>query len=221
MSADPLPVWIIEDDQNFRETIRQVLDFTVGLACTAAHGSVEDALADAGVARRTNSLPRVVLLDVNLPGQTGIEGLAALKAALPEARIVMLTIKDDAETVYGALGAGASGYLVKSAGVDQIVVAVREAAAGGMLMPAPVARRVLAAFQQPAPAQPDRYNLTPREQQVLSEMVDGYTQKEIGQRLGVSPHTVNSHVQNIYEKLHVNSGNAAVAKALRERILHA
>ena len=154
----PLPVWIIEDDDAFRDTIAQVLDYTLGLRCAGTHGSVEEALAAADVARRSGpgAMPRVVLLDVNLPGQSGIEGIGALKAALPDARIVMLTIRDDAETVYAALGAGASGFMLKSSGVDQLVVGVREAAAGGMLMPAPVARRVLAAFQDPptAPAPP-------------------------------------------------------------------
>ena len=223
MHDAPLPVWIIEDDASFRETIVQVLEYTPGFDCRAAYGSVEEALAAADVAQRSGveTMPRVVLLDVNLPGQTGIEGLGELKAALPNANIVMLTIRDDADTVYAALGAGASGYLLKSSGVDQIIVAVREAAAGGMLMPAPVARRVLAAFRDRAErsATPDSYGLTRREQEVLAEMVEGYTQKEIAERLSVSPHTVNSHVQHVYEKLHVNSGNAAVAKALRERLV--
>ena len=223
MHDAPLPVWIIEDDDAFRDTIAQVLDYTLGLRCAGAHGSVEEALAAADVVRRSGpgAMPRVVLLDVNLPGQSGIEGIGALKAALPDARIVMLTIRDDAETVYAALGAGASGFMLKSSGVDQLVVGVREAAAGGMLMPAPVARRVLAAFQERADRArtADTYGLTPREREVLAEMVEGHTQKEIAVRLEVSAHTVNSHVQNIYEKLHVNSGNAAVAKALRERLI--
>ena len=209
-----LPVWVIEDDDAFRDVLAAVVGYTSGMRCGGAFASVEDALAWRGDPANG---PRVILLDVNLPGMTGIEGLSALKARHPAARVVMLTIHDDAETIFSALRAGASGYLVKNAGVDQVVAAVREAAAGGMLMPAPVAREVLALFQQPANARD--YGLTDRERDVLQEMVRGRTQKEIGEALFVSPHTVNTHVQHIYEKLHVHSSSAAVAKALRERLV--
>jgi DNA-binding NarL/FixJ family response regulator len=161
----------------------------------------------------------VLLLDVNLPGMSGLDGLGALKARLPAARVVMLTIRDDAETIYAALGAGASGYLLKNADPDQLAAAVEAARNGGMLMPGPVARKVLAAFEGPTPT-PD-YGLTDRERDVLREMVQGHTQKEIAERLFVSPSTVNTHVQHIYEKLHVHSGSAAVAKAVRERLVDA
>ena len=124
---------------------------------------------------------------------------------------------DDAETVYAALGAGASGYLLKSASPDELLAAVAEARAGGMLMQRQVARLVLAAFEARRPA-PD-YGLTPRETEVLSEMVAGHTQPQIAERLFVSLSTVNSHVQNVYAKLHVHNGSAAVAKAVRERLV--
>jgi DNA-binding NarL/FixJ family response regulator len=129
----------------------------------------------------------------------------------------MLTIRDDAETIYAALRAGASGYLIKNDQVDQIVAAIREAAQGGTLMPAPVARKVLGFFQQQE-SKPD-YGLTEREMEVLQEMTEGYVQKEIADRLFISPSTVNTHIQHIYEKLHVHSGIEAVAKALRERLV--
>ena len=214
----PATVWIVEDDAGYRDAVAATLAPSADVQ--RVFGSVEDALAwaDAHAGRApAGGWPDVLLLDVNLPGLTGIEGLGALKARLPGTRIVMLTIRDDADTIYGALGAGASGYLLKDAPADQIAAAVEAARAGGMLMPGPVARRVLARFEQPAPA-PD-YGLTERERDVLREMVLGHTQKEIAARLFVSVNTVNTHVQHLYEKLHVHNGSAAVAKALRERLL--
>ena len=222
-------VWIVEDDAGYREAVAELLAEHVHAVET--YGSVEAALAraDAFSARasgvRANGAsgapeagwPEVVFLDVNLPGLSGIEGLAEIKSRLSAAAIVMLTIRDDAETIYAALGAGASGYLLKSASPDELLGALREARAGGMLMQRQVARLVLAAFEAPAPA-PD-YGLTPRETEVLREMVEGHTQPQIAERLFVSLSTVNSHVQRIYEKLHVHNGSAAVAKAVRERLV--
>lgn len=207
-----LTVWIVEDDAGYRDALTAALAPSVA----QAFESVEDAAAWGAVAR-ADTTPDVVLLDVNLPGASGIEGLATLKATLPSARFVMLTIRDDAETVYAALRAGASGYLLKSAGADAILAAVEAARDGGMLMPPPVARLVLALFA-PEPVSPD-YRLSPRERDVLGAMAEGLTQKDIATRLGLKPNTVNTHVQNMYTKLHVRSASAAVAKALRERLL--
>jgi DNA-binding NarL/FixJ family response regulator len=212
----PITLWIVEDDADFRQTVEHLLNTTPGLRCARAFESVEDALASA--ATDPSAPPDVVLLDINLPGMDGIEGVAALKARLPAARVVMLTIRDEPAMIGAALEAGASGYLLKSAGADQLVAAVHEAHAGGMLMPAPVARLVMERFRRHSPAAPD-YGLTEREREVLAEMVRGRTQKQIGEALFISPSTVNKHVQRIYDKLHVNGGNAAVAKALRERLL--
>lgn len=218
-SDQTLNAWIVEDEPSFRDTLQLLLS-TDGFRCGAAFASIEEALAWIEVAPRPmppSERPDVMLLDVNLPGMNGVEGVGALKARLPATRIVMLTIRDDAATIAAALQAGASGYLLKSSDVDQVRSALREAYSGGMLMPAPVARIVMERFRREAPAAD--YGLTPREQEVLAEMVNGYTQKEIGDRLAISPSTVNNHVQRIYEKLHVHSGNAAVAKAMRERLV--
>jgi len=219
-TADAITVWVIEDDSEFRETLAFLLDNTSGMKCGGAHGDVETALdwVDS-YQRRSRPWPRpdVLLLDINLPGLSGIEGLGHIKAKLPDTRIVMLTIRDDANTIVSAFQKGASGYLLKNAGVDRIIAAVREARSGGMLMPAPVARQVLDIFRQQAPDQD--YGLTDREKEVLNEMVSGRTQKEIAERLFVSPNTINTHVQHIYDKLHVHSGTEAVAKAVRERLV--
>ena len=213
-------VWLVEDDADYRSAVADWL--TVHVRGVETFTSVEGALArvdSLGEAAPPDGWPEVVLLDVNLPGVTGIEGLSDLKSRLPGAFVVMLTIRDDAETVYAALGAGASGYLLKSASPDELLAAVAEARAGGMLMQRQVARLVLASFADRRPA-PD-YGLTPRETEVLSEMVAGHTQPEIAERLFVSLSTVNSHVQNVYAKLHVHNGSAAVAKAVRERLVEA
>ncbi|HLT47325.1 MAG TPA: response regulator transcription factor [Rubricoccaceae bacterium] len=218
-SPPPPSVWIVEDDEAYRAALQAALAPAADVR--EVFGSVEDALAWAAVRERAadTDRPDVLLLDVNLPGMSGLDGLGALKARLPGTRVVMLTIRDDAETIYAALGAGASGYLLKNADPDQLAAAVEAARDGGMLMPGPVARKVLAAFDRPRPS-PD-YGLTERERDVLREMVAGHTQKEIAERLFVSPSTVNTHVQHIYEKLHVHTGSAAVAKAVRERLVDA
>ncbi len=211
-------VWLVEDDIDFRETVAEGVGGAV--RAVEAFGSVEAALARIESFRGGTpevGWPEGVLLDVNLPGLSGIEGVGELKARLPDAAIVMLTIHDDAETVYAALGAGASGYLLKSAGLDALVGAVREARSGGMLMQRQVARLVLAAFEARRPV-PD-YGLTERETEVLAEMVAGHTQPQIAERLFVSLSTVNCHVQSAYAKLHVHNGSAAVAKAIRERLV--
>jgi len=211
-------VWLVEDDADYRAAVEELVRANVHSVET--FGSVEAVLARvAGIGAGTpeGGWPEVVLLDVNLPGVTGIEGLAELKARLPGSVVVMLTIRDDADTIYAALGAGASGYLLKSASPDELLGAIREARAGGMLMQRQVARLVLASFEARRPA-PD-YGLTKRETEVLAEMVEGHTQPQIADRLFVSLSTVNSHVQSIYAKLHVHNGSAAVAKAVRERLV--
>ncbi|PAP76407.1 response regulator transcription factor [Rubrivirga marina] len=211
-------VWLVEDDADYREAVAELVRAHVRSVET--FGSVEAVLARVdgiGTGTLEGGWPEVVLLDVNLPGVTGIEGLSELKSRLPGSVVVMLTIRDDADTIYAALGAGASGYLLKSASPDELLGAIREARAGGMLMQRQVARLVLASFEAKKPA-PD-YGLTKRETEVLAEMVDGHTQPQIADRLFVSLSTVNSHVQSIYAKLHVHNGSAAVAKAVRERLV--
>lgn len=205
-------IWLVEDDESYRQTVSLVIGNADGFVIDLEFEDCESAID----AARNGHAADVILLDVNLPGLSGVEGLSQLKRLVPQARIVMLTILDDATTIFEAFQGGASGYLLKNSPVDKIISAVREAAAGGMLMPAPVAEKVLAHFHRP-----DRedYGLTSREQEVLEEMGRGYSQKEIAERLFVSPHTVNTHIQHVYDKLHVRSGLEAVAKAFREGLI--
>ena len=223
-------VWLVEDEPAFRETLAYLVEHAAGMRCARTFDRAEDALtaltdgATDGAADGEAG-PDLLLLDVNLPGRSGIELAAEAKALCPEARVVMLTIRDDADTIFAALRAGASGYLLKNSPIDAIIAGLQEALAGGMLMPAPVARKVLGFFAdapglgRPAGGSAGDYGLTDREGEVLSLMVEGLIQKEIADRLSVSPSTVNGHVQRIYGKLHVRSGRAAVAKALRERLI--
>lgn len=211
----PLRIWLVDDDSRFSEMLSLILNDVPDIICDAAFEDCESALrrlsqnADGG-------LPGLVLMDVNLPGMNGLSCTAQIHARLPEVPILMLTIRDDADTIYAALRAGASGYLVKESPIDQIVAAIREARSGGMLMPGPVARKMLSFFAQ---ASSSDYGLSIREMQVLEKMVEGLSQKEIASALFVSLSTVNTHIQNIYAKLHVHSSSAAVAKALKERII--
>ena len=211
-------VWLVEDDADYRGAVSE----WVGQHARAVEtfGSVEEAVARIDAVRGGTpdpGWPDVVLLDVNLPGASGVEGVAEVKGRLPGAAVVMLTIRDDAETVYAALGAGASGYVLKGARPDELLAAVREGQSGGMLMQRRVARLVRAAFEDRRP--PPDYGLTARESEILAEMVEGHTQPQIAERLFVSLSTVNTHVQSIYAKLHVHTGSAAVAKAVRERLV--
>lgn len=216
----PTVVWLVEDDPGYRTSISFLLGHTSGLSCPEAFGDCETALdlLDAYADRaKPFALPNVLLLDINLPGLNGLDAIEAFKQRLPKTQVVMLTIRDDPDTIYTAFAAGASGYLFKNANVDEIIEAVRQAARGGMLMPAPVASKVLSLFQQ-TPA-PDDFGLSEREREVLAEMAEGYTQKEIAARLFVSPNTVNTHIQHIYAKLHVHCAPEAVAKAIRAGLI--
>jgi DNA-binding NarL/FixJ family response regulator len=196
--SDVIPVWLVEDDEAFRSSVASALWLVEGVACTGAYGSVEAALEDA----RHAPPPAVLLLDVNLPGTSGLQGMQAFRKAMPGTRIVMLTVHGD---------------VVKGGPLPRLVEAIKEAASGGMLLPPAVARRVQEHFQR-VPTHPE-YGLTAREQEVLRLMCDGHAQKQIADRLFVSPATVNTHVQTLYEKLHVHTGTAAVSKAIRERLV--
>lgn len=214
MAAD-VSIWVVEDDDEYRSTIAALLNQVSGMTCTRAFSSAETVLKDG---MRASEVPDVVLMDHNLPGISGTECTARLKAAHPDVAVLMLTIRDDADTIFEALRAGASGYLLKNAPIDKIITAIREARDGGMLMPGTVARKVLGFFAN-ADRPTSDYGLTDRERDVLQRMVEGLTQAETAAELFISPATVNNHVQRIYRKLHVNSGNAAVAKAVRERLV--
>jgi DNA-binding NarL/FixJ family response regulator len=158
--------------------------------------------------------PDVVLLDVGLPGMSGLQALAPLRGRWPQAEVLMLTVHDDPDRVFEALQSGASGYLVKATPPAEVLEAIRELHGGGAPMTASVARKVVEALRRPAA--PDD-GLSPREQDVLDLLVEGRTGRQVAEALCISPTTVAFHIRQIYEKLHVHTRGAAVAHALGRR----
>ena len=215
-AAPPARAWLVEDEPHFRSVLGFLIGQSAGLELTGTFETAEDLLAAAATVAPVER-PALVVLDVHLPGLSGVAALAPLARALPEARLVMLTARDDPETLFGALRAGAQGYLLKGSPVETILAGLQQALSGAMLVPAPVARRVLAHFQA-APSASD-YGLTGRERDVLRGMVDGLTQKEIAAALFIGTPTVNGHVQSLYRKLAVHTAAGAAAKAVGERLV--
>lgn len=210
----PMDIWIIEDDAFFQQTLVDLIEGADGLRLTHAFDACEPALA----MLQTGEIPDVVLSDISLPGIKGTEGARRIKALCPTAQIIMLTIHDDEDTIFDALCAGASGYLLKHAPATRILAAIAEVQRGGVPFTAPVARKVLDLFKDAVVPRGD-YGLTDREKEILLLLADGYKQKEIAEQLFLSPYTVETHLRNIYAKLHVRNGIAAVSKALRERLI--
>jgi DNA-binding NarL/FixJ family response regulator len=190
-----------------------VLNQVGDLECPQHFSNSEDALT----ALAEGVLPDVVLVDVELPGMDGIEAVRRMKAISPSTRIIMLTVFDDHDKILKAICAGASGYLLKTSPVEKIVESIRDVHAGGAPMTPRVARSVLDMFGRLLVPQRD-YGLTAREQKILELMTEGLIKKEIADQLSLSYHTVDTHLRNIYAKLHVNTRSGAVAKALKERL---
>ena len=205
---------MIEDNNAFRNTLSGLLNQTDDIRCTRSFPACEDALAllDTGAAAD------VILLDVELPGMNGIDGLRKIKAIAPATKVVMLTVFENHDRVFHAICAGASGYLVKASPFDKIVEALHQVMAGGSPMSPRIATSVLAMFTQMVAPKTD-FGLTERERQVLELMRDGLAKKEIAARMDLSFHTVDDYLRNIYTKLHVHSQAGAVGKAMKHGLL--
>jgi len=200
-------VAIVEDDRTVRENLAVLIDAAPGFSCVGGCASAEEAW------QRLPALsPEVVLMDIHLPGRSGIACVARLRNLLPEAHVIMLTIEEDVDQVFESLKAGATGYLVKHASPREILDAVAEVHSGGAPMSSHIARKVVTAFRQSSGSASDDLRLSPREQEVLRLLAKGHRSKEIADDLGVGLGTVNTHVRHIYEKLHVRSRAEAVAK---------
>lgn len=210
----PAPLWLIEDNATFRSSLARGLERTGRFVCSGSFPSAEAALAAAGLAEA----PEAVLLDVGLPGMDGIEALSRLREHLPAAALILLTVFEDEDKIMRAICSGAQGYLLKTAPVSEIAAAIDDVLGGGSPMNSRIARRVLELFSRLVPQQKN-YGLTAREKEILQQMVEGRIKKEIASRVGLSVHTVNTHMRNIYDKLQVNTVNGAVAKALKERLV--
>jgi DNA-binding NarL/FixJ family response regulator len=208
--AASITVAIIEDQQVLREGLAFLINSTEGFRCTGSFGSVQQALK-----RIADDLPQVVLVDIGLPGMSGIEGIRVLKQRWPQLFLITLTIYEDDQKIFDALCAGASGYLLKRTGPTRLVESLREVVSGGAPMSPEVARRVITLFKNVRP--PDRadYSLTPHELRLLRMLVDGHSYKTAAAELGSSINTIGTHIQSIYRKLEVHSKSEAVVKALR------
>jgi DNA-binding NarL/FixJ family response regulator len=204
----PVRVAVVEDQPRIREGLRFLIDSTPGHRCAGTFGSVEEAL---------RSLPEadVVLMDIGLPGLSGIEGIRLLKERRPQLLLIALTVYDDDERIFDALCAGASGYLLKKTPPDRLLAGLRDVATGGAAMSPEVAARVIALFKDHQPPERADYHLTPHEQRLLKLLGDGHSYKTAAAELGSSINTVGFHMRSIYTKLQVHSKSEAVAKALR------
>lgn len=211
MSPNPLlAVAVVEDDPELRAAFATLIKGTPDMCLAGAYASAEAAQAPVVAAR-----PDVVLMDIGLPGMSGIACVRRLKATLPETQFVMLTAYDDSESVFESLRAGATGYLLKRASGDELRAAVRDVMAGGAPMSAAVARKVVQDFGRRHPA-PEVAALTDRERVVLDALSRGQRYKEVADALDISINTVRTHIKAIYEKLQVNSRAEAVLKLDRK-----
>jgi DNA-binding NarL/FixJ family response regulator len=210
-SATTTSVAIVEDHADLRESWAALIGNAAGFRCAGTFGTGEDALGSIPAVA-----PDVVLMDINLPGMSGIECTSRLKEKLPDLQVIILTVYEDHDRIFNALQAGASGYLLKRTPPDAILAAIVEVKQGGAPMTSEVARKVVQSFRKPptTPAATDA-KLTQREEEILSLLAQGYVTKEIASRLEISFFTAQTHLKNIYEKLHVRSRTEAVIKFLR------
>ncbi len=200
-------VIVVEDDSGLREQLVKILNSAPGIRCIGACPSAEEALRLIPARK-----PDVVLMDIRLPAMSGIECVAALKQVLPALQIIMLTVYEDSESIFRALKAGASGYLVKSSPPAKLLEAIVDVSKGGAPMSSPIARKVVQHFHLAGPDPGCAQDLSPREREVLDLLSSGYIYKEIGDKLGIGLETVRTYVKNICEKMHVRSRLEAVAR---------
>jgi DNA-binding NarL/FixJ family response regulator len=201
-------VAIVEDQPRIREGLKYLIDSSEGYRCVGAFGSVEDALA---------GMPEsdVALMDIGLPGLSGIDGIRLLKERQPQLRLLALTVYDDDDRIFDALCAGASGYLLKKTPPARLMEGLRDVMEGGAVMSPEIAQRVVTLFKEFRPPEKADYRLTPHELRLLKLLGEGHSYKTAAAELGSSVNTVGFHMRSIYPKLQVHSKSEAVAKALR------
>ncbi len=208
---EQITVAVVEDDQGIRETLERLLDGAPGFSFLGALASGEEALQ-----RLPELNPAVVLVDINLPGMSGIDLVATLKADKTTMQFLVLTVYEDSVKIFQALAAGASGYLLKRVPPAKLLEAIREVHEGGSPMSGSIARQVVQSFHHMGVARKDSDNLSPREQEILQLLTDGFLYKEIAEKLNIGRETVRTHIRRIYEKLHVRTRTEAVVKHLRQ-----
>jgi DNA-binding NarL/FixJ family response regulator len=202
-----IKVAIVEDSRSTRESLEAVINLSPDYRCICACASAEEALRELPLHQ-----PEIVLMDIHLPGMTGVKCVSLLKNLLPQVRVIMITMYRDPDLIFGALRAGACGYLLKRSSPDQVLNAIREAQEGGAPMTGEIARQVIAHFQSQTSVADEVEKLTSREREVLEFLAKGYSNKEIATRLSVSVPAIRWHLTHIYQKLHVQSRTQAVSK---------
>jgi len=205
-------VAVIEDNAGLRRSLQRILAHAAGVKCVGTWERAELALEQLPALQ-----PDVVLMDINLPGISGIEATARVKTLCPQTQVVMVTVYEDTDSIFRALKAGACGYLLKRASATEIVDAIREVRVGGAPMTSEIARKVVHAFQGPPPADATAAVLSAREQQILQMLSQGFANKEIADKLSISYQTVKVHLKHIYEKLHVRSRTEALLKFMSDK----
>jgi DNA-binding NarL/FixJ family response regulator len=213
---ETIHVWLIEDHKTYGERLARALNRVEGIKCAQRFTACEDAFA----ALTTEAAPKVLLLDVGLPGVDGIDGIARLRQLAPSMAIVILTVFEEDDKIFRAICAGAAGYLLKTSSTDDIAAAIRSAASGGSPINPTIARRVLEMFSKAnTPQQQKDYGLTPRELDILHLLVEGNTIKAAAAGLGISYYTADEYIRSVYEKLQVRSRGSAIAKAVKEGLV--
>lgn len=208
-------VWIIDDHAAFRKTLAQILTGAELPLETKQFASCEEALK----VPNSEIVPNLLLLDIQLRGMSGLEGIPLFKSRWPGTTIVVLTVFEDDDKLFNAICAGANGYILKTQAAHEISAAVHTALSGGVPMTPRLAHRVLEMFARLAPKKKTDYGLSPREIEVLQCVVEGLLKKQIAERLQLSAHTVDAYLRRVYEKLHVNSRSSAISKALKENLI--
>ena len=210
----PITVAIVEDSPDIRMGTSYILRLSPKYTVVGEYETAEELIDNFQRIR-----PEVVLMDIGLPGMSGIEAIEKLKRQDSRVEIVVLSIFEDDDNVFRAICAGASGYIAKPASPQQLTDAVEHAFGGGTPMSPHIARKVLEMFKKNIPPPQADYNLTPRELEILDRLVQGDDYKAMAEKLFLSVFTVRAHMRNIYDKLHVHSKSQAVAKALKEKVI--
>jgi DNA-binding NarL/FixJ family response regulator len=213
-SPRKISVALVEDLREVREGLVVLINDYPGFDCLAAYSTMEEALESIG-----SNPPDVALIDIGLPGMSGIEGTRILTERYPEMRVVVLTVYDDEEEVFAALCSGARGYLLKNTSPERLLKSLQEVVAGGSPMSPEIASRVIRLFRDFRPPQTAAHGLTQQEKELLKLIVDGHSYKTAAVQLNISTSTVSFHLQNIYNKLQVHSKSEVVAKALRDKLV--
>lgn len=208
-SEKEIKVAIVEDDDEIRILLAMLIGKSPGYSCEQTFSNCNNILAEL-----SQDPPDVILMDIELPGISGIEGVKKLTTALPGTHFIMLTIRDDDNTIFDALSAGASGYLLKDTPPVKLLNGIREVVEGGAPMTPAIARRVTASFKTKTDSP-----LSERETEILQALCDGHHYNAVAESLFISGHTVRSHIKNIYRKLQVNSRAEAVSKAIKDRLV--